>query len=485
MGIPYYFYNLVKKYKTILDNKPPTDIYVYAIDFNGIIHPEASKESNIPTLYHNLWTKIIHYNNIYKPSKLLICADGVPPLAKIIQQRRRRYLTTYKKIIEKNDGWDTNAISCGTEFMDNLDDYLTSHISKYPSFIFNGSKNAGEGEHKIFTYLQQWKHEFENKSIVINGLDADLIILSLISGLNNIYLMRENNDEINYLNINNLKKSLLEELRPLWTNLEDIQIIENYCVMCSILGNDFIPHILSLNMKNNGLQQLIQITTKAIKEKGSLVSIDNKINHDCLLQIFTYIAETEDQNIFNEVSKIVEGRIVIDKMIKTDSLHQDIYNNYKKWRYYYYKSLSDINIHFESSLISPVVYNFIKGIYWTYQYYKKMELDYTWFYPFNYPPSSRDIVNYLSVSNNDFHIKENGKFLHPTIQLLLILPIQSNHLLNHHPHLKSFTTDYNKGLKHLFPESFKIQSFLKTKFHECYPVLPMIHIEKINNMYPL
>jgi len=485
MGIPYYFYNLVKKYKSILDNKPPDNIYLYAIDFNGIIHPEAAKETNPHKLYLNLWQKIIGYNHIYKPVKLLICADGVPPLAKIIQQRRRRYLTTYKKIIEKNDGWDTNAISCGTEFMNHLDDFFTTQINdSYPSFIFNGSKNAGEGEHKIFSYLQEFKNniDFNHQSIVINGLDADLIILSLISGINNIYLMRENNDEINYLNINNLKNSLLEELRPLWHNLDDTQIIESYCVMCSILGNDFIPHIISLNMKNNGLQRLIQMTTKAIQEKGSLVSNDYKINKECLFHIFISISETEDQDVFNEVSKMVEGRVIIDKMIKEDSLHKEIYNNHKKWRYYYYKSLFDININFESSLLSPVVSNFINGIYWTYHYYKKMDLDYSWFYPFNYPPTARDIVNYMVVHTNDIIIKHNGNFLHPSIQLLLILPIQSNHLLNHHPSIKSYTTDYKKGFKHLFPESFIIQSFLKTKFHECSPVLPMINIKKINNI---
>jgi len=480
MGIPYYFYNLVKKYRNILDNKPPTDVYIYAIDFNGIIHPEAAKENIADKLYLNLWNRILDYNKIYKPSKLLICADGVPPLAKVIQQRKRRYLTTYKKILEKNDGWDTNAISCGTDFMNNLDDYLTSQIANHPSFIFNGSKNAGEGEHKIFTYLQEWKHELIDMNIIINGLDADLIILSLISGLDNIYLMRENNDEINYLNINNLKNALLNELKPIWNNLDDIQIIENYCVMCSILGNDFIPHILSLNMKNNGLSKLIKITTNAINEKGALVSSDFKINKDCLLSIFKYIAETEDHDVFIEVSKIVEGRIIIDKMIKKDELHDEIYNNNKKWRYYYYKSLFNININFESSLISPVVFNFIKGIYWTYNYYKKFDIDYTWFYPFNYPPTVKDICNYMSVNTDDIIINQYGTFLHPSIQLLLILPIQSNHLLDNH--FKSYTIDYNKGLKHLFPDSFNIQSFLKTKLHECFPVLPMIDIVKINNM---
>ena len=66
MGIPYYFYNLTKKYKNILIKSPPTDIHIYAIDFNGIIHPEAYKETNKDKLFNNLWSKILSYNNDFK-----------------------------------------------------------------------------------------------------------------------------------------------------------------------------------------------------------------------------------------------------------------------------------------------------------------------------------------------------------------------------------------------------------------------------------
>ena len=144
MGIPYYFYNLTKKYKNILIDKIPIDISIYAIDFNGIIHPQAHKETNEEKLFINLWNKIISYNEVYKPDKMLICVDGVAPVAKIIQQRKRRYLSIYKNKIDKiTSKWDTNAISAGTDFMNNLDE-----------FIFDGSKNQGEGEHKIFHYLR-------------------------------------------------------------------------------------------------------------------------------------------------------------------------------------------------------------------------------------------------------------------------------------------------------------------------------------------
>jgi len=498
MGIPYYFYHLTKKYKNIIISSLPENIYIYAIDFNGIIHPEAAKEINQDKLFLNLWNKINSYNDLYKPKKLLICIDGVAPLAKIIQQRKRRYLTIFKNKIDKIEvKWDTNAISTGTIFMNSLDNYLQSkiNIENKSSFIFDGSSNNGEGEHKIFNYFNHNDHNNDNdndnknknknKNYVINGLDADLIILSLISGISNIYLMRENNGEIIYVNINNLKEALLLELREKWINLNDIEIIESYCVMCSILGNDFIPHIPTLNLKNNGLNNLINITTNAIKENGSLVS-NNKINKNCLKEIFMLISKDEDIEIFKEVSKFIEKKPL--NMIcnsneyglkNKDKLIYDIYNNNKKWRYYYYKSLFDININYDSSLISLIVSSYIKGIYWTYNYYKKFDLDYEWFYPYNFPPTSKDISNYLNVIDDIPEITKNGNFLPSKYQLLLILPIQSSHLLDFDINIKSLITDNEKGFTHLFPINYKIQTFLKTHLHECYPILPMININKI------
>lgn len=485
MGIPYYFYNLTKKYKNILIKSPPDNIHIYAIDFNGIIHPEAHKESNKDKLFDNLWNKILSYNNDFKPTKLIVCADGVAPFAKIIQQRKRRYLSILKNKIDNiNSSWDTNAISAGTTFMNDLDDFLNTKISQEKTFIYNGTKNQGEGEHKIFTYLNEIELDISS-NIIINGLDADLIILSLISNINNIYLMRENNDDITYLNINNLKQAIINELKPQWSSiLNEYEIIESYCVMCSILGNDFIPHILTLNMKNNGLNKLINITTLAIKENGALVS-DNKINEKCLTYIFTLIANTEDNDIYKDVADFIHKKpsdFTLNSkeygLKNKDKLHYDIYNNNKKWRYYYYKSLFDININIDSSLISPIVANFIKGIYWTYNYYKKIDLDYYWFYPYNYTPTAKDISNYLIADNPILPIINNGNFLNPQLQLLLILPIQSNHLLNQE--FKSYTNDISKGFIHLFPKEFKIQSFLKIHLHDCCPILPMINLDKIN-----
>ena len=241
MGIPYYFYSLTKKYQNILDNNKPAKTDIYCIDFNGIIHTvaqqilkdkrtESMKTEEIDELIlEGIWKKVESYIELYKAKKYVICADGVAPTAKIIQQRKRRYLNIYRNKLDKDfintPVWDTNAITPGTAFMKKMNVYMDNKV-RYSThnieIIYSGSNECGEGEHKIFKKIKMMTAGSAKEHIIINGLDADLIILSLMSHIKNIYLMRETVDKItnqvvyNYLNINNLRAAILRELNFLW-----------------------------------------------------------------------------------------------------------------------------------------------------------------------------------------------------------------------------------------------------------------------------
>ena len=191
MGIPYYFYKLSQKYNNVVSNKKPENTDIYCIDFNGIIHNVAQEliyEKDIvdveDKIIEGVWNKILHYIDIYKAKKYIICADGVAPAAKMSQQRKRRYLSIYRNVIDdvhitKKPQWDTNAITPGTQFMNNLNVFISKKI-RYSTFsidiIYSGSNETGEGEHKIFKKL---KVENDYNNIIINGLDADLIMLTI------------------------------------------------------------------------------------------------------------------------------------------------------------------------------------------------------------------------------------------------------------------------------------------------------------------
>ena len=409
----------------------------------------------------------------------------------MIQQRRRRYLTILKNKIDNiNTKWDTNAITPGTEFMNNLNIYFKKMI-RYntldTNIIFSGSDEYGEGEHKIFSKLQSFDSE---SNIIINGLDADLIILSLLCHRKNIVLMREA-ETSNFLNIDNLRIAILEELNKKW-NLQktytDIysdeakDIIESYCVMCSLLGNDFIPHLLTLNLKQDGLDRLIYITGNTYNTHGLLVQ-NSKINYLALSDILQNIAKTEDIDLYKETEKYLKFFVSKTNIPSEyygvkhkDEIATNIYTNISNWRKIYYKNLFYSNINIDSSVLSSSCYQYLYGIYWTYAYYKKKDYDNSWYYPYCYPPSVKDISNY-TLGNSEPIILYNDVELNSTIQLIIVLPKESIHLINEKYH--KYILDKSQGLYHLYPTKYKIHTYLKTHLWECIPELPIIDIKNI------
>jgi 5'-3' exoribonuclease 2 len=521
MGIPYYFYSLTQKYNNIISNNKPTHLDIYCIDFNGIIHNVAQdiirnqkdttegRADNATIereIIEGVWDRIKYYIENYKANKYVICADGVAPLAKMFQQRKRRYLNIYKNTLDNvNIVWDTNAITPGTAFMDKLNTYITKNINDVASYqnkvIYSGSNECGEGEHKIFKMI---KDAPVDARIIIHGLDADLIILSLMSHKENIYLMREvkephtNKTIYNYLNIGELRKAILCELKTNWgidyETSDDpaavkCDLIETYCTACTILGNDFIPHLLTIELKNNGIDNLLSATKRSIKINGLLVN-NGIINHNCLIDIFKDLANTEDDDIHNICERYIKKKIPDNKNVASDfyglknkdPLINTIYNSPNKWRQEYYRIIFDNNISIDSTIMFNACNNYIKGIYWVYSYYKGRNIDCEWYYPYNHPPTIKDILNH-SIANEVAAMNTDNDFVEPYIQLLIVLPKYSVKLLS--KKYQRYMLDIYGGLFHMYPVKYNIQTFLKTQLWECSPILPLINLNYIRRVIEL
>jgi 5'-3' exoribonuclease 1 len=170
---------------------------------------DSLTESVATSIIRSVILKIEHYISIISPSKTVIIAfDGVAPVAKLEQQRSRRYKSGYQNNIsraifkkEKDDPWNTTAITPGTKFMAELNTTIGAHFAnkttpslmKVDNIIFSGSNCAGEGEHKLFDYIRKNPDKHINEVTIIYGLDADLIMLSInhLPICEKIYLFRE------------------------------------------------------------------------------------------------------------------------------------------------------------------------------------------------------------------------------------------------------------------------------------------------------
>ena len=239
MGIPSYFSYIVKNHFNIIK---PLNIYNiktthFYLDCNSIIYDVIktiqSKNKNKIINNKNIITKIISqickYIKLISPTTLVYIAfDGVAPIAKLEQQRQRRFKSYYQNQLmnsihpSQDNNWDTCQITPGTQFMNELNYELTNYFNDPSIFnvkqiIVSTTNEIGEGEHKLFDYIRNCTFHTENIN-VIYGLDADLIMLSinhLYIG-NPIYLYRETPEFI---------KSIQEELEPNQDYLMDISLL--------------------------------------------------------------------------------------------------------------------------------------------------------------------------------------------------------------------------------------------------------------------
>ena len=179
MGIPSYFSYIVKNHAKIIKKISSAKIVAnnLYLDCNSIIYDvvHTSDLSKIDTdntnlIITNVCNKIDEYVSKIKPTDTVYIAfDGVAPVAKLDQQRQRRYKSLYQNDISRSiykstkpDVWNTTAITPGTKFMKQLNDTINKkydNIVKHAEFnvkniIVSGSDHPGEGEHKLFEYIR-------------------------------------------------------------------------------------------------------------------------------------------------------------------------------------------------------------------------------------------------------------------------------------------------------------------------------------------
>ena len=141
MGIPSYFSFIVKNHARIIkklaqNTIPINNLY---LDCNSIIYDAVHNidftkliESDVDTIIRSVCNKIDEYIFQLKPNNIVYIAfDGVAPVAKLEQQRSRRYKSLYQNNISKTifkdskpDPWNTTAITPGTVFMSKLNDKI-------------------------------------------------------------------------------------------------------------------------------------------------------------------------------------------------------------------------------------------------------------------------------------------------------------------------------------------------------------------------
>ncbi len=527
MGIPSYFSYIVKNHPEILKqlNKTNFNINNFYLDCNSIIYDAIHSidfstikdyESQTEIIINKVIIKIDEYASLIKPkNNLFIAFDGVAPVAKLDQQRERRYKSLYQNKISRSiykntkpEYWNTSAITPGTIFMKKLNEKIKktySDPSKYnvDNLIISTSNSFGEGEHKIFDFIRRFpQYHTSDTNTVIYGLDADLIMLGInhLPICNNIYLFRETPHFIQTIN-NELQPNkeyildLPELVKKITLNmnknneLTDEQKnnkVYDYIFMCFFLGNDFMPHFPAINIRTGGVDKMLNAYKHILGNTNQNLTDGKKIYWKNVRKLVQFLSDNEENFIKDEVKlrdknskRFMPDETPDDKFKKFDnipiferSLEKYINPFDKNWKERYYKTL--FNIDYDQKRIQQICINYLEGLEWTMKYYTIGCPDWRWSYNYNYPPLLCDLIHFIPYFDSEFIIDKKPEPVSELVQLCYVLPKESLQFLpdNIYKELINQHGDW------YINDCEFIWAFCKY-FWESHVLLPHIHIDEL------
>jgi len=488
MGVPSYFSYIVKNHPSIIrkyskQRLPVDNLY---LDCNSIIYDAYSKmkfdtltESVAISIIKAVIAKIEYYIQTISPSKTVIIAfDGVAPVAKLEQQRARRYKSGYQNNIsralfkkEKDDPWNTTAITPGTKFMAELNAAVTAHFAskdaptsmKVENIIVSGSNHVGEGEHKLFHYIRQNPEKHADQTTVIYGLDADLIMLSInhLPVCPKIYLFRETPQFIGSIDANlepdadylldipELTEAIVSHMNNNVELTSDQKLsvsqrnkVYDYIFMGFFLGNDFMPHFPSINIRTGGVDKMMNAYKATIGPDENLT--DGKtIYWNNVRKLIKFLAALEEEHFIAEQKSrnYKEGKTMPqntpeEKFKRFDSTPmyerelEKYINPFKPyWQSRYYRALFDIHSDSNEEQRKDIATNYLQGLEWTMKYYTSGCPDWRWRYKYNYPPLLEDLIKHVPVFGCEFVAEKPPAPVEDLVQLCYVLPRDNLNLL--------------------------------------------------------
>ena len=351
----------------------------------------------------------------------------------------------------------------------------------------------------MFKHLRQSNIKVD-ETVAVYGLDSDLIMLSVFhcKYVKNIFIFREKpefgkhlipssaneEDEYLFLNIHTFSRATLEEMH---CDKHDAQRLYDYIFMCFFLGNDFLPHFPSLNIRTTGIDTLLTSYRNLIGKYSDrrFISNDKEINWKWVSLFIKELAKTEHERILGEYElreKWGKRKWLADNDDNRDFTVQSVpviyraEENYiapkeRSWERRYYNTLFQPDINVESVCI-----NYLEGLEWVFKYYTVDCPHWKWRYQYHYPPLLTDLTKFVPNDSYDFITNDstNSPFSE-NVQLAYVLPPANHGLL-----LSNVKRDLDTLYSQYSVTEFSFQWAFCRYFWEAHAILPEVSIDVLH-----
>lgn len=470
MGIESFGAYIQKRFNKCIGSNKPKNICSLFIDANGIFYGavaqiipsklSAKEEAKLEALgKEKIEEKVIKkcqeiLENIiiqFKPShNLIVAVDGMANSAKMNQQKSRRYI---KKSPEEIKFFDTRVFTPGTTIMikiDKLLEKMIKNIDDIPNVIYSSHMVPGEAEHKIFDLIRANKIIPSSGNHLLHGADSDLVVISLLSKLSNIFVYRDNISL--FYDINKFKELVKEKMQ---SKSEDQIIYQDFSLLTYFIGNDFLPRFPNLPSVVPTMDILVKVYRKVDRamtnEEGDIIW--NNFYHllNCLDKWKRNDYGLYENNFINPLEypyrilhESVNLRDINGKVVDANydsSLHTIEFDLKKFGSLWYNKQFEPKSSklkknykdgeYFTTRDIVKMVIKFLQTFQWVLKYYLlgPEKVPNSFFYPYKYTPLSISVINYMKLLMQQNKIKmlnnvmsaKNYDF-HVVHQLLMVLP---------------------------------------------------------------
>merc|ERR1719210_3067804 len=264
--------------------------------------------------------------------------------------------------------FDSNVITPGTNFLHKMSEamryYIHDRATNDPLWqklkfrvILSDANIPSEGEHKLMDYIRRQRAQPDydpNIRHLLYGADADLIMLGLATHEAHFSIIREvvmpktekkctlcggsghvasectgEEQEVEEMGVQKpfqilsipvlrqylaLQFGVLKDRMPPHLPYDLERCIDDFVFMCFFVGNDFLPHLPSLNIKDGSIDQMISLYIEILPNLDQYSTDAGYCNLPEVEQFLEFLGGIEDQVFKNRLERESKKRTELEEM---------------------------------------------------------------------------------------------------------------------------------------------------------------------------